>query len=289
MATMRDIRRRIESVKNTQKITKAMKMVASAKLRRIQNRMLSMRPYAQHINEMVKRYAGEAIGDEHPLFEQRTVRTCGILFFAAERGLCGAFNTNLLKKFDETAAEDADADTAVLVVGQKGLRYIRKQDIELLNHYTDVYDAIEYPLAVDIAKAAVAHYVAGRIDTLQFVYSRFVNAAEQQIVAEPILPFHCEELAQLNTGPLRKVYYYEPSFEDIAQPLLEEFLAARVYHALLETASSEHAARTAAMDAATENASDMIEDLTLKLNKARQTSITMELLDIVGGAETLRS
>ena len=289
MATMRDIKRRIASVKNTQKITNAMKMVASAKLRRVQNRMLAMRPYAQHIDALVKRYAGEAIGDEHPLFEERTVKTPGVLFFSAERGLCGAFSSNLLRKLDECIRADASSEQAVMVLGQKGVRHAAKQTLNVLNKYVDVYDAITFPLASSIAAAAVEHYVANRMDSLHFIYSRFVNAAEQEIVSEQILPFNRAELAKMNAGSLRQVYFNEPSFEAIAQPLLSEYLAAKVYHALLETASSEHAARTAAMDAATENAGEMIDDLTLKLNKARQTSITMELLDIVGGAETLRA
>ena len=289
MASMRDIRKRIASVQNTQKITKAMKMVAAAKLRRIQGRMLAMRPYAEHIDEMVKRYAGEAIGDEHPLFEERPHKTAGVLFFSADRGLCGAFSSNLIRKFNRFAESQGSTAIGAMIVGQKGIRLADRQKLNVLNRYEDIYDDISYPISIDMAEAAIAHYVNGTIDTLHFVYSKFVNMVEQKVVEERILPFDTAELAKLNTGPLRKVYFHEPSFEAIAEPLLKEFLAAKIYHALLETASSENAARTAAMDNASENASEMIEKLTLELNKARQMSITMELLDIVGGSESLRA
>ena len=289
MASIREIRKRIVSVQNTQKITKAMKMVAAAKLRRIQGRMIAVRPYAQHIQEMVRRYAGEAVGDEHPLLEQRDVKTTGVLFFSADRGLCGSFSGNLLRKYAGFAAEHRSPGPAVMVAGHKGIAAARKLGHNVLNRYPDIYDKITYPVAAEMARVAVEHFVAGRIDSLHMIYSRFVNPVEQKIVAEKVLPFDVAELAKLNAGPLRNVYYYEPSFEGIAEALLSEYLAAKVYHVLLETACSENAARTAAMDNASENAGEMIDTLTLELNKARQTAITMELLDIVGGSESIRA
>jgi len=288
MPSMRDIRRRIDSVASIQQITRAMKMVATAKLRRIQGRMLAMRPYADEVKNMLGRFIHEALGDEDPLLETRPVKTAGLVLIAGDRGLCGAYNINIFRHAQEFLAA-RKTPVKVIAVGKKAALYCRKQQMDVLDEYVDIFDDLTFALAADIARKMTGYYSNGVVDNVTIISSEFVSVIHQRVRTIHLMPFDLAEIRASSEGQQRDVYINEPSFAAVCRRLLTEYVGAQTHRVLLEAASSEHAARMTAMDSATNNAEDFIEQLRLDFNRARQASITFEILDIVGGAEALKA
>ncbi len=290
MATLRDIRRKIAAVRKTQQITRAMNMVASAKLRGAQERMVAFRPYAEKYAEVMRSVAQRVEADAHPLLVRREVKKVGVLLVTSDRGLCGSFNTNLIARAEkEMKARAAQGEqVCFFAVGRKGRDYFRRRKAEIRGSYVD-NRKITYDLAARVAEDLITSYVQEELDEVFLVYSRFVNLAVQRPALEGLLPFVPAEAAKEGESAGSAVdYLYEPEPHILLEAILPEQIRVQVYHALLETNTSEQAARMTAMDNATRNCKEMIDRLTLVYNKARQASITKELMDIVGGAEALK-
>lgn len=290
MASLRDIKTKIGAVKKTKQITKAMNMVASAKLRNAQARIERFRPYADKFYEMLGDLAGRADGSVHPLLEKRDeVKTTLIVLVTSDRGLCGSFNTNLIvaakKLADKKAAEGKTVK--FITVGKKGRDAFRKTNYEIVLAFGDQMNSFDFTLANKVGLEVIGGYVSGAYDEVVMVFGQFVSIARQEATTLAVLPIAKTEAAEAMAGPTQE-YLYEPSVEGILAELLPRFLKVQLYRGLLDTSASEHAARMRSMDNATKNCDDLVGSLTLVYNKARQATITRELMDIVGGAEALR-
>ncbi len=282
MASAQDIRRRIKSVKNTQQITKAMKMVAAAKLRRAQEAVTSARPFALKIREVLSRVAAASGGASHPLLEVREIKKTAYVVITADRGLCGGFNANVLRK---AAGEVKDRkDSAIVGVGRKSRDFFTRRGFDIAAAYVGLGENIQFFQAKEIAKFVMEKYVAGDFDEVYLVFSEFVNVLTQRPVTVKLLPV--ETPAEESKGP-KVEYIYEPSAEAVLSELLPTYVESTVFRAMLEAKAGEQGARMTAMDSATKNAKDMINKLTLSLNRARQAAITKEISEIVGGAAAL--
>ncbi|MFA4909634.1 MAG: ATP synthase F1 subunit gamma [Desulfobacteria bacterium] len=287
MATLRDIRRRIGSVKNTQTITRAMQMVAAAKLRRAQDNALKARPYAEKMGEVLSSLALRTRGEAHPLLERREVKRVRMIVIAAERGLCGAFNNNVLSRAERIMKENKERslETSLVVIGIKGRDYFRRKRYDRHKEYLGVLGDLKYSLASDIGREIVESYGNKVVDEISLVYTKFRSTMRQEVAVETLLP-----IKPMETEPGESVidYIYEPDEERILKEILPRYIEVQIFKALLESVASEHAARMMAMEAATKNAGELIDSLTLSYNKARQAAITKEMLDIVGGSEALK-
>lgn len=288
MATLRDIRRKIGAVKKTQQITKAMNMVAAAKLRGAQQRMEGFRPYARAFALMLGNLAGRVEPEIHPFFQKApVVNKVGLVLMTADRGLCGSFNVNLINtavKF--IRQQEAEGKEVVLTcVGRKGRDFFRRRKREIRAAYVDVWGKFDFANAVVVAREVMSDFLAGEMQEVYLIYANFVNLAVQRPQLVQLLPIQQEEAAE--AAPSTE-YLFEPPVEQFLEYLLPKYINVRVYHGFLENSASEHAARMTAMDNASSNCKEMITQLTLVMNKARQTAITKELMDIVGGAEALR-
>ena len=288
MATLRDIRRRINSVKSTQQITKAMKMVAAAKLRRAQQRIVEARPYAYKIQEVIASLALRTSPEQHPLLATRETGRKGLVVVAADKGLCGAFNANILRKAFEylRQAEDAEVQSTLLVVGRKVRDFFRRRQVERQGEWINIFDQLAYTHAAEIGSQLARGYLDSELDEVHLLYNEFKSAGIQRLVMERLLPITPLSVEAEELQPVE--FIFEPSPEVILGELLPRHVEIQVYRALMESAAAEQGARMTAMEAATQSASEMIERLTLVFNKARQERITRELMDIVGGAEALR-
>jgi F-type H+-transporting ATPase subunit gamma len=291
MATLRDIRRRIGSVKNTQQITRAMKLVAAAKLRRAQERIEHARPYARTMTEMLGDLSRQAAGPAHPLLRRGEGERPGrklMVVVSADRGLCGAFNSNILRRSLEVlrSARAEEVALALVVVGRKARDfYRRRRDTEVRAEHVNVLEGLTYAQAARIAQELMRPYVEGEVDEVELVYSEFRSVASQRVVVEDLLPIRPPADV---AGEGAEEYLFEPSAEAVLAELLPRHVEVQVYRALLESVAAEYGARMTAMENATRNAAEMIEVLTIQFNKARQERITKELLEIVSGAEALR-
>ncbi|MBO8157980.1 ATP synthase F1 subunit gamma [Thermosyntropha sp.] len=287
-ASVRDYKRRIRSVKNTQQITKAMKMVAAAKLRRAQESAEASRPYTETLRDTIARLAAVAGDIEHPLLQKREeVRKVGYIVVTADRGLCGAYNTNIIKAVNTAIEEDErDVEFNVIAVGRKVRDFFRKRG-GLVAEYVNLGDVVNYADAREIGQYVMKAYEDGELDEVYVVYARFVNALRQVPTIEKILPIE-PPTQEGETEETFVEYIYEPDVKIILESLLPRYIGSQIYHAMLEGKASEHGARMTAMGNATENAGEIIDSLTLEMNKARQAAITKEILDIVGGAEALK-
>ena len=290
-ASLRDIRKRISSVRSTQQITKAMKMVASAKLRRAQENILAMRPYAIKMFDVLNSLAARTSSDIHPVLRRREAKRVEVVVFTSDRGLCGAFNMNLIQraeKFKDEGTSGAEVMTFSFI-GRKGRDYFRKRKANIRREYVNLFGNVDYPLASRIGQDLVEAYEKEQVDAIFLLYSEFRSAMQQRIVLEKILPVTPRAPGEEATkGPAAVEYIYEPSQGQILGKLLPMYVEVQVYRALLESAASELGARMTAMENATNNASEMIDKLTLVYNKARQAAITKELIEIVSGAEALK-
>ncbi len=289
MATLRDIKRRIKAVQSTSKITKAMKMVAASKFRRAQQRMFEMRPYADRMNGVLSGLAGSAEGEVHPLLAVRPRRKVEILVLTSDRGLCGAFNANILKAAIRHAAELRAEGFEVVMssVGRKARDFFKRRSISLRNSWVGISGKISYANAQEIAGDIIATYTEEAVDEVILVYNEFKSVVAQKVVIARLLPLAPIETAEEDTLPVYN-FIYEPSMKGIFEQLVPKNVEIQVFRALLESQASEEAARMSAMENATKAANEMIGSLTLQYNKARQASITKELMDIVGGVEALK-
>ncbi|MBI4505542.1 MAG: ATP synthase F1 subunit gamma [Chloroflexi bacterium] len=286
MPNLREIRRRIRSVRNTSQITRAMEMIAATKLRRVQSLTVSARPYADRLRRMVASLSALTAGAElHPLLQRRPVRRLGVVLMTTERGLCGALNTNLIEHASRLIADHA-LPTDIIAVGRKGRDFMLRRRLSLVADFTAPTDRPAYLDAVPIARVAVDAFLGGQVDEVVVVHPDFVSTLVQRPASLRLLPL--PELPQEEIDAYRD-YIFEPDPQTVLAALLPRYVETQVYQAILETAASEHAARMVAMRNATQNAKELVQELTLTFNKTRQDVITKELLEIASGAETLRA
>jgi F-type H+-transporting ATPase subunit gamma len=290
MATLRDIRRRIRSVQSTQKITRAMKLVAAAKLRRAQDRILAARPYAGKMAELLGNLvsaAGGTDGAAHPLLEQREGPRRQVVVITADRGLAGAFNSNVIRRAAEFIRTSNVTEVTLVVVGRKGRDFFRRRDLTIKRAMLGFWDKLAYAHAAELADYLMQQYLDGEVDEVHLLYNEFRSVAVQRPVREQLLPIpRGEGQGEAAGAPVE--YIYEPGPEAILGDLLPRHVRMQIFRALMESLAGEYGARMTAMEAATKNASEMINLLSIQYNKARQEKITKELLDIVGGAEALK-
>jgi F-type H+-transporting ATPase subunit gamma len=285
MPSLRDIKRKITSVKKTQQITKAMKMVAAAKLRRAQDRVIAARPYSRKMLAVIANLAGRVERAQHPLLAKREPKQVKLLVLTSDRGLCGAYNTNILRKAVEAVKQfkAEGKEIKVNVVGRKGRDFFRKRPGYTLGKVWSELGMIDYAKAADVGKNIVERFAAGETDEVYLLYNEFKSVMQQKVTLEKLLPV--EPPAEADPFMAAVDYLYEPSAEAILSSILPKHIEVQVYRSMLESQASEMGSRMTAMDSATRNAKDMIERLTLKFNKQRQAAITKEISEIVGGAE----
>ncbi len=304
MSSFREIKSRIGGVRNIQQITRAMKMVAAARLRRSEQAIRALRPYSSRLDHLCARFLQRAIGDEHPFFQQREVRRVGVLVIASDRGLCGAYNDHVVETAADLIDEHPAEDYVLVAVGGRGLSRFRRAGYEIAEGYEDVFNPVHYVTAQNMCEDLREPFLGGEVDEVQIVFTEFFSPMRQIVVTRRLLPcpphtrwrevmeHHERKLpAGMHAEPdsieraQSSIYLHEPDYETIAERLLERNLSVQVYRALLEAQASEQGARMVAMDNATDNAEEMVEELTLQMNRLRQESITREILDVVGGAE----
>ncbi|MEW5898273.1 MAG: ATP synthase F1 subunit gamma [Bacillota bacterium] len=281
MPSLRDLRRRIRSIKSTQQITKAMKAVSAAKMQKSQDQVIAARPYARRIREVLGRLVSHAQGAKLPLLEEREPQKVAFVVITADRGLCGGFNANLIRRAVQEIKKFNNV--SLVCVGRKGRDFFRRRGYHLAGEYVRLGETIRFPQAREIARAVALKYAAGEFDAVYLVYSEFVNVLVQRPTVVRLLPV--EPPQEGDKGYID--YIFEPSAEEVLKELLPLYVENTVFYALLESKASEHSARMTAMDNATKNAGEMIDKLTLAMNRARQTAITKEILEVVSGAAAL--
>jgi F-type H+-transporting ATPase subunit gamma len=285
MANLKAIRNRIASVKGTQKITRAMKMVAAAKLRRAQENIFALRPYAVNVMEVLADVAALTEVDDHPLLARRSPDQVMLVVLTSDRGLCGGFNSNINRATERYLNENhgKHRDMSLAVIGRKGLDYFKRRDVTIRHEIRGVFEDLSWKKAADVARTIIHEFTEADLDAVYLVYNEFKSVISQKVVVEQVLP-----IVPARTEEGRVEFIYEPSKKALLDTLLPMYVEVEVYRALLESVASEYGARMTAMDNATKNAADMIDSLTLKYNKARQAAITNEMLEIVSGAEALK-
>jgi F-type H+-transporting ATPase subunit gamma len=291
MATLRDIKNRIVGVKSTQKITKAMKMIATAKLRGAQQRIVNARPYANKIGEMLSHLANEDTLQTNPFFKLRDSKKICVIVITADRGLCGAFNTNIIREAANCINEELKSENSsvtIYTVGKKCSEYFRKRDYIIEGKIVGLFTSLEYQSTLQIYNELVPKYLKGEIDKIVMVYNEFVSLIQQRITKVQLLPIPLRKLAK--EKDLKHVnYIFEPDQLSIFEHLIPKHLKVQIWRALLESNAAELSARMTAMDNATTNAQELIRTLNLTYNKERQASITKEILEIVSGANALKA
>ncbi|UOQ66657.1 ATP synthase F1 subunit gamma [Hymenobacter volaticus] len=292
MASLKEVRNRIVSVQSTQQITKAMKMVAAAKLRRAQDNILRMRPYAQRLNSILTNLTGQSDGEMISEYAaQREVRRVLIIAVTSDRGLAGAFNSNIFKGVntlirERYSAQAAAGNVTMMAIGKKAHDYFQRRG-QVLGNYTHVFAKLSFDTVREAAEQAMQGFREGRFDEVVMVYNEFKNVATQIVRTEQLLPLVPAEPTAATSQASNVEYIFEPSKEEIVQTLIPQSLKVQLYKAVLESNASEHGARMTAMDKATENAGELLKSLKLTYNRTRQAAITTEILEIVGGAEAL--
>jgi len=284
MPNLRDIRTRIRSIKNTQQLTYTMKLVSATKLRRAQEQILAARPYARRMLQVLNSLATRAHPESHPLLQRREEKSAEVVVITADRGLCGGFNANILKAALGEIQRREGTEVAVTAVGKKARDFVRRRRVAMRREMVDVFKKVSYAHAADLAQDLMKLYISGERDAIYLVYNEFKSAIQQRIVGEKLLPI--EKLPE-EEKLLPVDYLYEPSQQEIFNQLLPKHVEVQVFRALLESAAAEHGARMSAMDSATRNAADLIDSLTLHMNKVRQAGITNEILEVVAGAAAL--
>ena len=294
MPSLLDIRRRIRAVKSTQQITKAMKMVAASKLRRAQDRIQHGRPFAMQMRRVLSGLATRVDAAAHPLLDERKAPRAGgkvlLLVITADRGLCGSFNANVIKAAANFITERPDRHVALGLIGRRGRDYYAKRGFEVLIERINLFAKLFFGDAQEIAKTAMDAFTSGQVDAVHVVYNEFKSVLQQRVVVEQLLPIPRAEIESgeapaPGTPPVD--YLYEPTPEELFKTLLPRHVEVQVYRALLESNAAFYAAQMTAMDAATRNSGEMIESLTLYMNKVRQAAITREIIEVVSGAEAL--
>ena len=307
MSSFKDLKRRIAGVKNIQQITRAMKMVAGARLRRAEEAILTLRPYSSRLDWVCARFLTGAMGGEHAFLAERPVRAFAVLAICSDRGLCGAYNNRIVNATLELLAQRSGQSYRLLIVGHKGAMRLERAGYRVHRAYEDVFNPVHFTTAQTIRAELASLFLSGKVDEVLVVFSEFFSPMRHPVITRRLLPcpvdghrkqimdHYDREVPQgvhVAVDELAKaageVYIYEPDYQTICDRLLEYNLGVQIYWAMLEAQASEHGARMMAMDNATENAEDMIKDLTLLMNRVRQESITSEMLDVVGGAEATK-
>jgi F-type H+-transporting ATPase subunit gamma len=290
MATLKDIQRQIAAVKKTKQITRAMNMVAAAKLRGAQGRMESFEPYASKFAEVLGNLASGIEGEIHPLLvKKEQVSRVELLHFSGDRGLCGSFNSNLMLKAQKWIEElkSEGIECGITTVGKKGRDFFKKRDVNLTASHVDVYGSVDVSFVNQMTKQFIDMYLTDEVDEVYMIYSRFLGMAKQEPTLVKLIPIEPPKSAEGETSGVSE-YLCEPDPGELLIELLPKHISVQIMNGFLQNETSEHAARMAAMDNASKNCNEMIENLTLIFNKARQAAITAELMDIVGGAEALK-
>jgi F-type H+-transporting ATPase subunit gamma len=291
MANLKEVKGRIQSVVSTQQITKAMKMVAAAKLRRAQDRIIQMRPYSQKLSEIIQNVsAGGADSEDNPYSEERSIENVLLIVVSSDRGLCGGFNSSVFKSTKALIAKkyssaEANGSLQILPIGKKSLEFFKKRKFNIIEGHSHLFGNLNFAEAKEVAELAMSGFVNGDYDSVEIVYNEFKNVATQIVKQEQFLPI--VEMESEVESEVAIDYIYEPSKEFIFEELIPKSLKIQFYKTLLESNASEHGARMTAMDKATENADDLLKELRLTYNRTRQAAITKEILEIVGGAEAL--
>ena len=297
MANLKDIRTRIASVKSTQQVTSAMKMVSAAKLRKAQDAIIQIRPYAVKLNEILTSVSSNLGSDvENKYAGRKTEGKILIIAITSNRGLCGGFNSNVVKKTYElvtTTYNDLAKKNKVdvIAIGKKAADGLKSKGIIVTDSYIDLYDKLSFSLVSEIAQTVMNSYAIGDYDHVELVYNQFKNAAVQNLINEQFLPVHVNKPADTKSkkGSVKLSYLFEPSMQEIVVSIIPQSLKIQLYKAILDSVAAEHGARMTAMHKATDNAFELIRELKLNYNKARQASITNEILEIVSGANAMKS
>jgi F-type H+-transporting ATPase subunit gamma len=284
MAKTHDLKRRIRSIKNTMQVTKAMKMVSAARLRRAQDRILAARPFAVTSGKVLASLAARANPELHPLLVQREIKKAELILVTSDRGLCGSFNANAIKAATAFLLQHRPDTLNVMTIGRRGRDFVRRRNLKITAEWLDIFRNLEFSTAQLIGDDLVTRYVDGEIDAVYVAYNEFKSVVTQRPVVEQILPIPRAELAAVGEA---EEYIYEPEAETLLAAILPGYVRVQVWRALLESAAAEHAARMTAMDAATRNSAEMIDQLTLYMNKVRQAAITREIIEVVSGAQAL--
>ena len=284
MPSLLDIRRRIRSVKNTQQLTKAMKTVSAAKLRRAQERVFSARPYAEQLKRVLRNLTARLENVSHPLLEIRPEERILFVVVTADRGLCGAFNSNITRTAQGFIRDHKDQAVQLVTVGRKGRDFFKRRGVPISSEFVNIFSRLDYGHAKDIAQAVIRAYTNAEVDAVYMVYNEFKSVIQQRVVVEKVLPLNRGDLKEAEAAP---DYIFEQSPQEIVNRLLPRYVEIQIYRALLESIASEHGARMASMDTASRNAGDMIDLLTLNMNRIRQAAITREIIEVVSGAGVL--
>lgn len=289
MPNLKDIKKRISSVKNTQQITKAMKMVAAAKLRRAQEAAVAARPYAQKLQKVVSHLAMREEGDGHPFLNQRGKERALVLLLTADRGLCGGFNANPSKEAERFIRNNSEGYTHIdlMIIGRKGRDFLKNRvGDKIIKVHENITGNVTFKTAQVIGEDLVSMYGDETYDAVYLIYNAFQSAVVQNVTVEQILPIKAEQDEKLEADSVD--YLYEPNRAEVLADILPKMVEVQLFRALLESIASEHGARMSAMDSASRNASEMIGKLTLQYNRARQAAITKELMEIISGAESIK-
>jgi len=284
MAKTHDLKRRIRSIKNTMQVTKAMKMVSAARLRRAQDRILAARPFAVTMGKVLSSLVARANPELHPLLVQRDIKKVELVLVTSDRGLCGSFNANAIKAAAAFLGQHRPDTLNVMTVGRRGRDFVRRRKLTITAEWLDIFRNLDFTVARTISDDLIARYVAGEIDAVYVAYNEFKNVVSQRPVVEQILPIPRAQLIGAGEG---EDYIYEPSAEALFEEILPDYVRVQVWRSLLESAAAEHAARMTAMDSATKNAKELTETLTLHMNRVRQASITTSIIEVVSGAAAL--
>ena len=291
MPTLREVKNRIRSVISTKRITSAMEMVAAAKLRRAQQKVEQSRPYSKKMDEMLSQLAAGSTGEIiHPYFEEREVKKRTLVIFTSDRGLCGSFNSNVIRKAQEWIAGHQEGELELVTVGKKGNDFFKKRSWPVVNYFGDWGGSLDYDKARDIVRFLTDRFVAGDTDEISLLFTRFLSTVKYRISLEKYLPVARPEI-KTDEGEMfkgNKDYIFEPDAEKIYGALMPGYATTKMVTALVESFASEHGSRMIAMNAATNNAGEMVHGLTLDYNKARQAQITTELTEVVSGANALK-
>lgn len=287
MASLKSIKKRIVSVKNTRQITKAMKMVSAAKLRRAQENVVAARPYAQKMGEVLQALAGNLEGDQHLLLEKREAKKLLLVVVTSDRGLCGGFNSNLCKAGERYLNEQQDAfeQVSVLTVGRKGYESLKNRHT-IYKNFSNIISKPNYQAAALLAQDVIDGYLAGEYDQVVMLYNAFRTVMSQDITFQQLLPIVPDDQGAVDEAGVE--YIYEPSVGDLLAEILPKNIEVQIFKAMLESVAGEHGARMTAMDSASKNANEMIGKLTLQYNRARQAAITTELMEIISGSESIK-
>lgn len=291
MATLRDIKQRIKGVKSTQQITKAMKMVAAAKLRRATDAILNARPYARKIQTLLSHLASNDDLMSNPLFKSRPVKNVAVVVVTADRGLCGAFNTNIIReatRYIQEELQEKNVSHSLFCLGKKGSDYFSKRNYNVVQKYPGIFASLNYSVAQRLSDQLIAGFLSGEFDKVILIFNEFKSIIQQKIVVEQFLPISVEDNVK-GESHAEANYIYEPNQKAIFEYLIPKHLKAQLWRVLLESNAAEFAARMTAMDNATTNAKELIRTLNLKYNKERQAAITKEILEIVSGANALKA